>query len=42
LQMLLQLQLHSLGGGGVRRRPQTRTGLIFLLDRPWRVLQNGR
>ena len=29
LQMLLQLQLHSLGGGGVRRRPQSRTGLIF-------------
>jgi len=30
LQMILQLQLHSLGGGGVRRQPQSRTGLIFL------------
>jgi len=25
----LQLQLHSLGGGGVRRRPQSHMGLIF-------------
>jgi len=30
LQMLLQLQLHSLGVGGIRRRPQSRTGLIFV------------
>ena len=29
LQMLLQLQLHSLGDGVVRRRPQSRTWLIF-------------
>jgi len=31
LQMLLQLQLNSLGGGAVRRRPQSRTGLIYLI-----------
>ena len=31
LQMLLQSQLHSLGGGGVRRRPHSRMGLTFLL-----------
>ena len=31
LQMLLQLQLHLLGGGGVRRQPQqSHTGIIFV------------
>ena len=30
--MLLQLQLHLLGGGSVRRRPQSRTGLILFVE----------
>ena len=31
LHMLLQLQLHSLGGGGVRRRPSVPYGANFLI-----------